>query len=107
MKVIEMSVGQEHQINGGQVFDSQAGALDAFEKKKPVRKVRINQHVQVRELDQKRSVPDPGNGNLSLRELRESRELVLSTAAREQRFPDQLAKEGARVEMLRRRQVFE
>ena len=68
-----MRVRQQHQINRRQVADFQPGALDALQQKQPVRKIRVNQHVQVRELDEKRRVADPGDGDLPAFELRENR----------------------------------
>ena len=65
VKMIEMRVRQQHQVNRRQVADFQAGTFDAFQEEQPVRKIRINQHVQVRELDQKRRVTDPGDGDLA------------------------------------------
>jgi hypothetical protein len=65
VEMIEMRVRQQNQVNRRQIADFQTGALDAFQKKKPVRKIRVNQHVQIRELDQKRRVADPGDGNFA------------------------------------------
>ena len=51
VEMIEMRVRQQHQINPRQVPNLEAGPLDAFQEEQPVRKVRINQNVQIRELD--------------------------------------------------------
>ena len=65
VEMIEVRVRQQNEINRRQIFYFQTGALDAFQQKKPVRKIRINQHVQVRELDEKRRVADPGDGDFA------------------------------------------
>ena len=72
VEMIEVRVRQQHEINRRQVLDFQTGALDAFEEEKPVRKVRIDQHVQVGELNQKRSVTDPGDGDLARASISET-----------------------------------
>ena len=99
MEMIEMGVGQQHQINGGQVLDSQTGAFDAFEQEEPVGKVRINQNIQIRELHQKGGVPDPGYGNLPMAQLGKGRLPMLAGASSQQRLPNHLPKERARIEM--------
>ena len=75
VEMIEMRVGQQHQVNRRQVLDLQAGALDALEQEQPVREVRIDQHVQVGELDQERGVADPGDGDLAEGQLGKGRAL--------------------------------
>jgi hypothetical protein len=45
-------VRQQHEIDRWQILDATPGALDAFQEKDPVREVRINEHVQVIELNQ-------------------------------------------------------
>ena len=83
VKMIEVRVRQQHQINRRQIVDFQAGALDAFQQKKPVRKIRVNQHVQVRELDEKRRVADPGDGDLAVLQFGKNRAPLLAVARRE------------------------
>ena len=43
-----------------------------FKQKKPVREVRVNEDVQIRELDQKGGVADPGDGDLPVLEFWEN-----------------------------------
>ena len=105
--MIEVRVRQQNQIYRRQIFYLQPGALDAFQEKKPVRKIRVNQHVQVRELDEKRRVADPGDGDLAVLQFWEDRATRLAVARREPALQDQLLEKSARVEMLRRRQVLE
>ena len=51
VEMIEVRMRQQHQINPRQVPDFQAGTLDALQEEQPVRKIRVNQNVQVRKLD--------------------------------------------------------
>ena len=48
--VVEVRVREQHEIDGGKVADLQPGPLHALQQEKPVREVRIDQHVQIREL---------------------------------------------------------
>ena len=107
VKVIEVRVRQQHEINRRQIADLQAGALDAFQQKQPVREIRIHQHVQVGELDQKRRVADPGDRHLAGFQLGKYRSLVLAGATGEQRLPDHFVKERARLKCPRGRQFLE
>ena len=65
MKVVEVGVREQDQVNGRQILDFQTGTLDTFQQKKPVRKIRVNQYVQVRELDEERCMADPGDGDFA------------------------------------------
>ena len=107
VKMVEVRVRQQHQVNRRQILDFQTGALDAFQQKKPVRKIRVNQHVQVRELDEKRGVADPGDGDFAVFQFWENRAARLAVARREPAFQDQFVEKSARVEMFRRRQILE
>ena len=103
VKMIEMRVREQHQINSRQILDFQPGAFDALQKKQPVRKIRINQNIQICELNQKRRVADPGDGDLAVDQLRENRTALLADAPRQQRLPNQFAEKRARIEMSGRR----
>ena len=103
VEMIEMRVRQQHHINRRQVFDLQTRPLDTFQQEKPVRKVRIDQDIQIGELEEKRGVANPGYGDLAEGQLGKSGALGLAGAPGQQRFPDHLAKESARVKMLCRR----
>ena len=92
MKMIEVRVRQQNQTNRRQIFYLQAGPLNALEEKKPVRKIRVNQHVQVRELDEKRRVTDPGDGDLAVLQFGKHRAARLAVARREPALQDQLLK---------------
>jgi len=107
VKMIEVRVREQNQINRRQIADAQAGALEPLQQEKPVREIRVHQHVQVRELDEKRRVADPGDGDLLAFQLGKNRWPRLARALGEPAFPDQLPKKRARVEVLCRRQILE
>src|ERR1051326_4068924 len=65
MEMVEMRMREQDQVDRRQVADSQPGALDPFQKEKPVGEIRIDQDIQVAELHQERSVPDPGQGHMA------------------------------------------
>ena len=79
--MVEVRVRQQHQVNRRQIFDAQAGALEPLQQKKPVGKIRVHQHIQVRELDEKRRVADPGDGDLPAFQFGKNRPLLLRRCA--------------------------
>ena len=89
------------------MFDLQSGSFDALQEEQPVGKVRIDQHVQIRELDQKRRMPDPGDGDLAVIQFGKGRAFMLAGAAGQEGFPDHFLKKSTRIEMLRGSQVLE
>ena len=107
MKMIEVSVGQQHEVNWRQVFKPEPGTFDSFEQEEPVGEVGINENVEVGELDEERRVPNPRDGHLAKGQFGKSRTLGLAGAARQQRPPDHLPKELAGLEMPRRGKILE
>jgi hypothetical protein len=99
MEMIEMGVGEQDQVNGRQVLDFHAGAPEALQKKKPVGKIGINEHVEIGKLGQEGGVANPGEGDLPAGELGKARAEVLAGAAGEPCFPDQFIKKSAGIEM--------
>ena len=106
MKVVEVCVGKQDQVNRGQVLDAHARPFETFQQEQPIGKIRINQHVEVRELHEKRRMADPGQSDLPITELGKNRFAGLPHASGQQGLPDHLAKEGAGIEMLGWRQIF-
>src|SRR5215467_487382 len=51
VEMIEMGMGQQHQIDRGQVLDFQTGTLDSLQKEEPIGKVWIDQHVEIGKLE--------------------------------------------------------
>jgi len=99
MEMIEMSVGQEDEIDGGQMLDAKARAFDAFEKEQPVGEVRIDQDVEIGELDEKGGVANPGDCYLTFAQFGKGRLAMLPGAPGEQGFPNHFPKKGAWIEM--------
>src|SRR5881628_505596 len=96
MKMIEVSMSQQYQINRGEVLDPQPGAFDAFEEEQPIGEVGVDQHIQISELHQEGSMANPGNRYLAGGELRKGGLLVFTGPAGQKRFPDHFAKKSAR-----------
>ena len=99
VEMIEMRMCQEDDINRREMLDTQAGAFDALEQEQPIGKIRVNQHVQIRELHQERGVPDPSQGHLAPFQLGEHRPAMLPNAPRQERFPNHFVEKRPRVEM--------
>src|SRR5689334_16596763 len=97
--MIKVRMGEQYQINRGQVLNLKARTFDSFQQEKPVCKVRINQNVQISELNQKRCVADPGHGDLPVIELWKNGFPMLTDAPGQQRLPNHLSKKRARTEM--------
>src|SRR5438128_1079981 len=100
MKMIVVRVSEQDQIDRGQVRESQARALDAFEEEEPVGEIRIDEHVQVVELHEERGVPDPGDRDVAAGQFGKIRSSMLPDARREQGLPNHLIKKSARIEMV-------
>ena len=96
-----MSVGEQDEIDGRKVLDSEAAALDSFQQEQPIREVRVDQNIEIGELDEERCVTDPSKGNLALCEFREFGTPMLSCTTGQQGFPDHFVKECAWTEMFR------
>ena len=64
--MIEVRVREQDEIDGREVFDFQAGAFDAFEEEKPVGEIRIDEDVEVGELNEEGGVADPGDGDFAV-----------------------------------------
>ena len=107
VKMIEVRVREQDEVDGRQVLDFEAGAFDAFEEEKPVGEIGIDEDVEVGELQQKGRVTDPGDGDLAVGEFWKCGFALLAGAAREQSFPNHFMEERARVEMFGGRQVLE
>ena len=89
------------------MLDFESGPSDAFQQKKPVREIRIDQHIQVGKLDQERGVADPSKSHLAFGQFGKHRLFVLSGAFGQQNLPNHLAEKRSRIKMLARRQILE
>ena len=100
MKMIEMSVREQNQVDRRQMTDLDSRPFDALEQEQPVGEIGIDQYVQITELNQKRSVSDPGDRHLAGIQFGEIRFFLLSLAPGEQRFPNHFVKESSRIKSL-------
>src|SRR5215472_976690 len=87
VKMVEVGVSQQNQVDRRQILDAHAGPLDSFQEEKPVCKVWVDQDIQVCELNKKRCMANPCHGDLSRPESGKDRLLMLTRAARQERFP--------------------
>src|SRR5204863_2026775 len=98
---------EQHEVNRRQIFDPAARALDSLQQKKPVREIRIDEHVQIIELHEERRVANPGDGDLAVCQFRKVRPSAFAVARREPGLPNHLVEKSARIEMIARRELLE
>ena len=63
IEMIEMRVGHENEIDRGEMIDVKAGAFQPFDHAQPHRPIGVDEHIHPRHLNQKGSVPDPGDAD--------------------------------------------
>src|SRR5439155_146272 len=107
MKMIEVSMSQQYQINRGEVLDPQPGAFDAFEEEQPIGEIGIDQNIEISELHKEGSMANPSDCYLASGKLGKGRLLVFPGATGQKSFPDHFAEKRARIEMLGWGQIFE
>jgi hypothetical protein len=66
MQVIEMRMGDQHQINGRQIAEFYAGLAQSFQHKKPSREVRIDYDVLAAHLQEKTCMTNESNPHLAI-----------------------------------------
>ena len=92
-----MGVGDEHEVDVGQVVDVEAGVLDALEDLQPLGPDRVDEDAGARGLDEEGGVADPGDADLALGDLGEDGLQFRPVALREHRGDDDLGEEIALV----------
>lgn len=95
VKMVEVGVGDEDQIDVGQIVQVNAGVFDAFDDLEPARPVGIDEYIQPGSLDEKRGVADPGNADFVFPERGEGDDFRFSKAFREQGRQENLCEEVA------------
>jgi hypothetical protein len=105
--MVEVRVREQDKVNGREILDAQAGAFDALEQEQPVGEIRVDENVQVGELDEERGVANPGQRNLAASEFGENRLFMLAGARGQKSLPNHLAEEGPGIEGFGRGQIFE
>ena len=80
VEMIEVSVGDEDQINGRQMMNFEAWSLQSFDHFEPLRPDRIDQYINVVGLNEKRGMSDPGDANFAFADFRELRRRVTAGA---------------------------
>ena len=85
VEMIEVRVRDEDEIDLGQMMNLETGLLQALDHLQPLRPIRIDQDVDLMRLNQKRSVPDPGDADLAFSNFRKFRRRVIARALDEKR----------------------
>ena len=78
-------------------MDLEPGSLDPLDHLEPFRPVWVDQNIDVARLEEKRSVPDPGETDLAVVNFRELRRRVIPGAFGEERRDQNLGEEVAFV----------
>ena len=81
-----MRMRHEYEVNRRQVMDFEARPFQSFDDLEPFRPNRIDQDVDLVRLDEKRSVADPRNADLTFADLRKLRRHVFAGSLHEQRW---------------------
>ena len=83
--MIEVSVGDEDQINGRQMMNFEAWSLQSFDYLEPLRPDRIDQYISFMGLDEERGMSNPRNANFAFADFRKLRRRVTTGAFDEKR----------------------
>ena len=73
IQMIEVSVGDQHEIDGRKVAELDPGMLDALNDLEPFRPIGIDEHAVLGSLNEKGGVPDPSDANLAGRKFGKDR----------------------------------
>ncbi len=90
MQVIEVGVGHEHDIDGGQVVQLQSGLAQALENEEPSGEVGVDHNVHPTHLQKKAGMPDEGNAQFAIRD--QKRLVGLARAGSDRGMPYQTGK---------------
>ena len=92
-----MRVRDEDEIDFGQVMDLEAGLLEPLYNFEPFRPNRIDEHIDLMRLNQKRSVADPSDTDFALPNLGEDGRDMNAGAFRKKRWNENFGEEVAPV----------
>src|ERR1700720_3562380 len=88
--MIEVSVGNEHQVNGREILNLQAGPAQAFQHKQPAGKIGINDDVLAADLQEETGMADESQPQLTVES--QLRFVGLASAGSDGGVPHQTAK---------------
>lgn len=83
--MIEVSVGDEDQINGRQMMNFEAWSLQSFDHLEPLRPDRIDQYINFVGLDEERGMSNPCDANFAFADFRKLRRRVAARPFDEKR----------------------
>ena len=84
IEMIEMGVSDEDQINRRKIVQTQPGMADSLDDLEPLRPVRVDEQAVSSGLHEERRVPDPGDPDFTILQLRKSGSGVFARAFGEQ-----------------------
>src|SRR4029077_6525049 len=87
---IKMGVRYKHHVDVRQMMNFESRLLQPFNHLQPLRPDRIDQHIHLVRLNQKRGVADPGDADLARRNRRKLRRDVFARSLDEQRGDEDL-----------------
>ncbi len=105
VEMIEVRVGNENKIDLRQVMNLKPGPLQSFDHLQPFRPVGINQDIDLVRLQQKRSMPDPGEANFAFSDCGEVRLKMVAGAPDKKRRNQDAGEEIALVPVRPRTQA--
>ena len=107
VEVIEVRVGEQHQVDGWQILHPEPGSLEALEQEEPVGEIGIDDGVEPLELHQKRGVTDPGQRHLIALQVGKIGNFDRSNGRGLEGMPHHFSEEGPWIEMVSRSQIPE
>src|SRR5579864_6157626 len=66
MKMIEVGMRDQNQIDRGKIDNAQAGPSEAFQNEEPAREIRVDDYALPAHLHKKAGVPDEGDAELAV-----------------------------------------
>ena len=90
VEVVEVSVGDENQVDGRKIVNFEAWLLDAFDNLEPLRPIGIDEDAVLRGLDEEGGVTDPRDADLAGGEIGEGGLDFCAMALDEKRGDDDL-----------------
>jgi hypothetical protein len=95
VEMIKVSVRNEHQVNGRQMMNFEAGPFQSFDHLEPLRPVRVDQDIDFVSLKEKRGVTNPSDADFTFVKFWKLRRDLATGAFDEQRRNQDAGKEIA------------
>jgi hypothetical protein len=92
IQMIEVGMGDQHEIDGGEVAELDPGMLDAFNDLEPFCPIGIDEHAVLGGLNEKGCMSDPGDAKLAGRKFGKDRLDLVSVTSGKERGNDDFRK---------------